>query len=48
MQCNNVKCPHYRKPSKRDWIEKCIGVTNKTGGCKYPYCKLNNRKGGLK
>lgn len=39
MQCKNIKCPYYRKPEKRDYVEKMLGVTNKNGGCKHSYCK---------
>lgn len=40
MTCNNVKCPYYRRPTKRDLVDKMIGVKEKTGGCKFLYCKL--------
>ncbi len=40
MTCNNIKCPHYRGPAKRDFTEKRIGVTSKIGGCNLPYCKM--------
>lgn len=43
MFCNNVKCKHYRRPDKCTYLEKRCGVTSKQGGCKYSYCKLNNR-----
>lgn len=45
MVCNNVKCKYYRGPEKRDWVERQIGVTAKTGGCKYNYCKINKGRG---
>ena len=40
MNCENVRCPYYRKVEKRDWVEKSIGVQRKQGGCKFSYCKL--------
>lgn len=45
MQCNNIKCPHYRKPTKRDWVDKMLGVTFKVGGCPFAWCKAKSRKG---
>ena len=43
MTCENVRCPHYRKPEKRDQIDKIMGVTRKSGGCKYSYCTLRKK-----
>ena len=40
MRCENVKCPYYKAPEKRDWAEKSIGVTKKQGGCKFSWCKM--------
>lgn len=47
MVCNNIKCPHYRKAEKRDWVERMIGVTVKSGGCKFSWCKLKRNGKGL-
>lgn len=59
MQCTNTKCPHYMAPSKKPMLKKrrYIGFFSKieslekltvgAGGCKYGYCKLNERKGGF-
>jgi len=44
IPCTNIKCPHYQRAEKRDWIEKQIGVTNKQGTCKYNYCKIGKKK----
>lgn len=44
MQCTNIKCPYYKKPGKRDWFERSIGVKEKSGGCNYGYCKLSKRR----
>ena len=44
MNCENVKCPYYRKPPKRDWVDKMIGTTRKSGGCDKPYCKLSSKR----
>lgn len=43
MKCNNINCPYFLKPDKRDFVEKVIGVTAKVGLCKYGYCKLYNK-----
>ena len=60
MQCTNTKCPHYMPASKKPLMNKrrCRGffsdiaflekLTIGAGGCRYGYCKLNERKGGLK
>lgn len=45
MQCNNIKCPHYKKPEKRDFFERGIGVTYKQGRCKFSYCKMKKGVG---
>ena len=39
MQCENVRCPHYRKPGKLDFAERMVGMTRKKGGCVYSWCK---------
>lgn len=44
MMCKNIKCPYYKKPDKRDFIDKLIGVKAKNGGCKYNYCKLGGKR----
>ena len=43
MQCENVKCPYYRKSGKRDFVEISIGVTTKKGGCAFGWCKLKTK-----
>lgn len=50
MNCTNIKCPYYRKASKVDGFEKAIGIKEKQGGCKYPYCKIRkgNNNGKIK
>ena len=48
MKCNNIKCRYYKKPSKRDWFVKFIGVKRKTGECSYGYYKLSSKNGNRK
>ena len=43
MECDNIKCPHYKKSDKRTSWERALGVTNKKGGCKHSFCKKNRR-----
>ena len=47
MQCENIRCPHYRKPTKRDAAEILIGTTRKQGGCVYPWCKIKYTNKGV-
>lgn len=44
MTCDNIKCPYYRKPMKREWWEVQVGVKDKKGGCKYNFCKQGNKR----
>lgn len=43
MQCENVRCPHYRKSTKRDPVDVLCGVTVKKGGCTFSWCKLKTK-----
>lgn len=50
MNCQNVNCKHYRKPSKATWVERMLNrkygfATNGSlGGCDKPYCKLSSKR----
>lgn len=44
MTCKYIKCPYYKAPTKRDLIDRMIGVKEKSGGCKFNYCKLSRGK----
>lgn len=45
IPCNNLKCPHYVRANKVDFFERQVGVKEKSGHCKYSYCKRRtNRK----
>lgn len=55
MNCSNSKCKYYAsnngKPITADKNEKepsvmakFFGINKHTGGCKFPYCKLNSHK----
>lgn len=47
MKCNNQHCKYYEPAEHTSEFErKILGLFySKDGGCKYPYCKKNKKKG---